>query len=79
MCMDARSGPGVRHSQGTKPPLRALDSLHAVSRAMPTHVICLAAARIWSKQSLGGPAKSEQRPCAWAVRSPTLRKSVPSC
>jgi len=76
MCMDARSGPGVRYSQGTKSPLRALDPLHAASRTMPTHVICLAAAGIWSKQQLGGPAKSEQRPCAWAVRSPTPRAPI---
>src|SRR5690348_218382 len=64
-------------SQGTKPPLRAPDPLHAISHTMPKHVLCLAAATIWRDQLLGGPAKSEQRPCTCAVRSPTLRKSVP--
>src|SRR5690349_6865699 len=35
---------GYVTSQGTKPPLRSPNPLHAVSRAMPTHVLCLAAA-----------------------------------
>ena len=36
--MDARSGPGVRHGEGTKPPLRILDPLHAVGCTLSPHV-----------------------------------------
>src|SRR5690348_3014894 len=61
---------GYVTSQGTKPPLRALNPLHAISHTMPAHVLCLAAARLWSNQSPKGPAQSESTHARMAAAGP---------
>src|SRR5690348_5390689 len=54
---------GYVTSQGTKPPLRAPDPLHAASHTMPAHVLCVAAANNLVYPITEGPGAKRVNPC----------------
>src|SRR5690349_22663201 len=62
-------------SQGTKPPLRAPDPLHAASHTMPKHVLCVAAANNLVYPITEGPGAKRVNPCThgrrWTALHPT--------
>src|SRR5690349_10875302 len=71
---------GYVTSSGTKPPLRAPDPLHAASRAMPKHVLCVAAANNLVYPITEGPGAKRVNPCTHGRRWTALHPNpVPIC